>query len=60
MQDLPAIYWIPKMHKNPVSFSFIIVSQVCSIKPLSSERYHTKGKIRKSERLFGLYRIAAL
>ena len=58
MQDLPVMYWIPKMHKNPVSFHFIIASPVCSIKLLSKditsifkffyekvERYHTKGKV---------------
>ena len=58
MQDLPVMYWIPKMHKNPISFRFIIASPVCSIKPLSKditsifklfyekvERYHTKGKV---------------
>ena len=56
MQHLPVMYWIPKMHKNPVSFHFIIASPVCSIKLLSKditsvfkffyekvERYH-KGK----------------
>ena len=58
MQDLPVMYWIPKMHKNLISFLFIIASPVCSIKPLSKditsifklfygkvERYHTKGKV---------------
>ena len=58
MQDLPVMYWIPKMHKNPISFRFIIASPVCSIKPLSKdiasmfkllyekvERFHTKGKV---------------
>ena len=57
MQDLPVMYWIPKMHKNPISFPFVIASPVCSIKPLSKditwifklfyekvERY-TKGKV---------------
>ena len=57
MQDLPVMYWIPKMHKNPISFRVIITSPVCSIKPLAKditsifklfyekvERYHTKGK----------------
>ena len=57
MQDLPVMYWIPKMHKNPISFHFIVESPVCSIRPLSKditsifklfyekvERYHTKGK----------------
>ena len=46
-----------KMHKNPISFRFIIAPPVCSIKPLSKditsifkffyekeERYHTKWK----------------
>ena len=58
MQDLPVMYWIPKMHKNPISFRFIIASPVCSVKPLSKditsifklfyekvERYHTEGKV---------------
>ena len=58
MQDLLVMYWIPKMHKNPISFRFIIASPVCSVKPLSKditsmdklfygkvERYHTKGKL---------------
>ena len=51
------MYWIPKMHKNPISFRVIITSPVCSIKPLAKditsifklfyekvERYHTKEK----------------
>ena len=58
MKDLPVMHWIPKMHKNPVSFCFIIASPVYSIKPLSKnmksifklfyekvERYHKKGKV---------------
>ena len=58
MQDLAVMYWIPKMHKNPISFRFIITSPVCSIKPLAKditsifklfyekvERYHTKRKV---------------
>ena len=34
MQDLPVMYWIPKIHKNPISFCFIVASPVCRIKPL--------------------------
>ena len=58
MKDLPVMCCIPKMHKNPISFHFIIASPVCSIKPLSKditsifklfyeklERYHIKGKV---------------
>ena len=32
---LPIMYWIPKMHKNPVDARFIIASAKCSTKPLS-------------------------
>ena len=35
MKDLPIIYWIPKMHKNPTSQRFIAGSRSCSIKTLS-------------------------
>ena len=58
MQDLPVMHWIPKMHKNPIRFCFIIASPVYSIKTLSKdktsifklfykkvERYHTKQKV---------------
>ena len=37
MQNLLAMYWIPKMHKNPISFCFIIASPAGSIKPLSKD-----------------------
>ena len=33
--DLPYIYWIPKMHKNPYKHRFIAGSSKCSTKPLS-------------------------
>ena len=33
--DLPFIYWIPKMHKNPYKHRFIAGSSKCSTKPLS-------------------------
>ena len=32
---LPHIYWIPKLHKNPTKFRFIIAAPKCSIKILS-------------------------
>ena len=34
-QCLPFMYWIPKMHKNPVDSRFIVASAKCSTKPLS-------------------------
>ena len=33
--ELPYIYWIPKMHKNPYKHRFIAGSSRCSTKPLS-------------------------
>ena len=35
MKEIPLIYWIPKMHKNPVGSRFIAGSKICSIKILS-------------------------
>ena len=32
---LPNMYWLPKMHKNPIKARFIIASPKSSIKPLS-------------------------
>ena len=32
---LPNMYWMPKMHKNPIIARFIIVSPKSSIKPLA-------------------------
>ena len=31
-KDLPSMYWIPKMHKDPPSARFIIASKQCSTK----------------------------
>ena len=58
MENLPLIYWIPKMHKNPVGFRFIIASPQSSMKKLAKdltaifrlfykkiEKYHQKGKV---------------
>ena len=33
--DLPSLYWIPKLHKNPYKQRFIAGSSNCSTKPLS-------------------------
>ena len=41
MGDLPLIYWIPKMHKNPIGSRFIAGSKFCSIKMLS--KYFSKA-----------------
>ena len=34
-QDLPSLYWIPKLHKNPYKQRFIAGSSKCSTKALS-------------------------
>ena len=34
MEKLPSMYWIPKLHKNPIGEIFVIASPECSIKPL--------------------------
>ena len=33
--DLPSLYWIPKLHKDPYKHRFIAGSAKCSTKPLS-------------------------
>ena len=33
--DLPSLYWIPKLHKNPYKERFIAGSSKCTTKPLS-------------------------
>ena len=35
-RKLPGIYWLPKLHKKPTKFRFIIAAPKCSIKPLAS------------------------
>ena len=55
--DLPSMYWIPKMHKNPPGARFIIASKQCSTKKISKsvpsafkliynqiENFHKKAK----------------
>jgi len=36
LKTLPIMYWMPKMHKNPIGFRFIVASKTCSTKPLTS------------------------
>ena len=37
MKTLPDIYWLPKLHKTPVKFRFIIASKRCTTKILSKD-----------------------
>ena len=34
-KSLPKIYWLPKLHKSPIKFRFIIAASTNSIKPLA-------------------------
>ena len=62
---LPSIYWLPKLHKNPLKFRFIIAAPKCSVKPLSKavtsvfllfynqiENYHMKCCFYSSVKTF--------
>ena len=35
METLPHIYWLPKMHKSPIGFRFIVAGVKCTVKLLS-------------------------
>ena len=35
MEELPSLYWLPKMHKTPYGSRFIAASNRCTTKPLS-------------------------
>ena len=35
MKQLPAFYWLPKVHKNPIGSTFIAASSACTTKLLS-------------------------
>ena len=37
MKCLPKMYWIPKMHKDPIGARFIIASPLCSLKSLAKD-----------------------
>ena len=64
-KDLPIMYWIPKMHKNPSGARFIIASKQCSTKQISKavsnafklifhqiENFHKKAKFLKNYNKF--------
>ena len=37
MELLPTMYWIPKIHKDPIGFRFIVASPKCTVKHLSKD-----------------------
>ena len=63
-KSLPLMYWIPKLHKNPVRSQFIKASKNCSTKALSKavsnlfkliysqiENFHRKSKLLSNYKL---------
>ena len=40
--DLPYLYWMPKLHKTPYKERYITGSSTCSTKELSSHSYYQK------------------
>lgn len=72
-RTLPIMYWLPKMHKTPTSFRFIVASKHCSTKPLTNvisrvfklifaqvESFHKKAIFIISLINFGLFKILFL
>ena len=43
---IPSIYMIPKFHKNPIKFRYIVASKSCSSKPLSNAICKSLAKVR--------------
>ena len=53
--DLPTMYWIPKIHKNPIKHRFIIASKSCSTKQLSTAVSNTFKLIHHQTENFFLF-----
>ena len=51
-KDLPTMYWIPKMHKNPIKHRFIFASNSCSTKQLSTTVSNTFKLIHRQTENF--------
>ena len=51
-KDLPTMYWIPKMHKNPIKHRFIVASKSCSTKQLSNAVSNTFKLIHRQTENF--------
>ena len=53
--DLPTMYWIPKMHKTPVKHRFIVASKSCSTKQISTAVSNTFKLIHRQTENFHRY-----
>ena len=69
---LPSMYWMPKMHKTPIGFRFIVASSTCSTKPLSktvssifkliynqTENFHSSAKFLSNYNKFWVLKDAS-
>ena len=69
-KSLPITYWLPKIHKTPVSARFAVASYYCSTSPLSDtiskifkmifdtvKGFHKKVSFIEAVRNSGLYKI---
>ena len=71
-EQLPSMYWIPKMNEKPVGARFIIASKKCTTKPLSKiisnifktiykhvESFHKKVSFLE-QKIFGSFKTPSL
>ena len=54
-KELPTMYWIPEMHKNPTKHRFIVASNSCSTKQLSTAVSNTFKLIHRQTENFHRY-----
>ena len=50
--QLPVIYMIPKFHKSPIKFRFIVASKKCSTTPLSSAIGKALSEVRRQRKFY--------
>ena len=51
-QKLPFMYWIPKFHKTPTKFRFIVASFCCTSKPLSAALTIALKEVQRMSKLY--------
>ena len=49
---IPSIYMIPKFHKNPIKFRYIVASKSCSSKPISNAICKGLAKVRRERKWY--------
>ena len=51
-QSLPFMYWIPKMHKTPIKFRFLVSQRNCPSKPVSKIVTKVLSLVLKQHRVY--------